>query len=183
MYACTYTKTTTKAPRLTPTPQAYVIPENFHEGHLQLIQSIKSRATRSASVRSGATLGSSDTASARTYSWITSRRCSTSCQFGASARHSQAAGVAIRAQTFVATKCLQAPRPRSAQGRPAGACAWSRQQPPGAARSAVKILRRLLWYKQVLPHAGAHFSLFLLLGCQGSWVRPWRGRPAPDLAG
>lgn len=47
-------KNTTKAPRLTPTPQAYMIPENFHEEHLQLIQSIKIRATRSASVRSEA---------------------------------------------------------------------------------------------------------------------------------
>lgn len=35
------TATTTKAPRLTPAPQAYLVPENFRERNLQLIQSIK----------------------------------------------------------------------------------------------------------------------------------------------
>ncbi|XP_019504375.1 PREDICTED: zinc finger protein 598 isoform X1 [Hipposideros armiger] len=35
------TTTTTKAPRLTPAPQAYLVPENFRERNLQLIQSIK----------------------------------------------------------------------------------------------------------------------------------------------
>nr|XP_019568668.1 PREDICTED: zinc finger protein 598 isoform X1 [Rhinolophus sinicus] len=35
------TSTTTKAPRLTPAPQAYLVPENFRERNLQLIQSIK----------------------------------------------------------------------------------------------------------------------------------------------
>ncbi|CAD7683402.1 unnamed protein product [Nyctereutes procyonoides] len=35
------TATTTKAPRLTPVPQAYLVPENFRERNLQLIQSIK----------------------------------------------------------------------------------------------------------------------------------------------
>ncbi|KAL1780065.1 zinc finger protein 598 [Sigmodon hispidus] len=39
---CVPTPTTTmKAPRLTPTPRAYLIPENFRERNLQLIQSIK----------------------------------------------------------------------------------------------------------------------------------------------
>ncbi|XP_005081662.3 E3 ubiquitin-protein ligase ZNF598 isoform X1 [Mesocricetus auratus] len=33
--------TTMKAPRLTPTPRAYLVPENFRERNLQLIQSIK----------------------------------------------------------------------------------------------------------------------------------------------
>uniref|UniRef100_A0A673VQA6 Zinc finger protein 598 n=1 Tax=Suricata suricatta TaxID=37032 RepID=A0A673VQA6_SURSU len=35
------TATTTKAPRLTPAPQAYLVPENFRERNLQLIQSIR----------------------------------------------------------------------------------------------------------------------------------------------
>ncbi|XP_014321770.2 E3 ubiquitin-protein ligase ZNF598 isoform X6 [Myotis lucifugus] len=35
------TTTTTKAPRLTPAPRAYLVPENFRERNLQLIQSIK----------------------------------------------------------------------------------------------------------------------------------------------
>ncbi|XP_027280765.1 E3 ubiquitin-protein ligase ZNF598 isoform X3 [Cricetulus griseus] len=35
------TTTTMKAPRLTPTPRAYLVPENFRERNLQLIQSIK----------------------------------------------------------------------------------------------------------------------------------------------
>ncbi|VCW79482.1 unnamed protein product [Gulo gulo] len=35
------TVTTTKAPRLTAAPQAYLVPENFRERNLQLIQSIK----------------------------------------------------------------------------------------------------------------------------------------------
>lgn len=40
--ACVPSPTTTmKAPRLTPTPRAYLVPENFRERNLQLIQSIK----------------------------------------------------------------------------------------------------------------------------------------------
>ncbi|XP_012997541.1 E3 ubiquitin-protein ligase ZNF598 isoform X1 [Cavia porcellus] len=35
------TTTTVKAPRLTPTPRSYLVPENFRERNLQLIQSIK----------------------------------------------------------------------------------------------------------------------------------------------
>ncbi|XP_036052987.1 E3 ubiquitin-protein ligase ZNF598 isoform X2 [Onychomys torridus] len=35
------TTTTMKAPQLTPTPRAYLVPENFRERNLQLIQSIK----------------------------------------------------------------------------------------------------------------------------------------------
>lgn len=35
------TTTTTKAPRLTPAPRTYLVPENFRERNLQLIQSIK----------------------------------------------------------------------------------------------------------------------------------------------
>lgn len=37
----TTTTTTTKTPGLAPTPQAYLVPENFRERNLQLIQSIK----------------------------------------------------------------------------------------------------------------------------------------------
>lgn len=37
----TTTTTTMKAPRLAPTPRAYLVPENFRERNLQLIQSIK----------------------------------------------------------------------------------------------------------------------------------------------
>lgn len=179
-----------------PCPTGLPGPENFREGPLQLIQPVKSRAARSASNAQEAPWGVQTPRLPRpAHGWITPRRCSRSCQFGASADTAKQQGLAprrrLRPQNGPGHSGQEAAALRAAGVRQAGLEGCARPSRPHvlvrddvsshrarhalqsrASGSCCGLGRRCL--VQETP-----FSFFLLLGCAGSWGRPWRGPRRP----